>query len=63
MSQKELLYYEDAVMHEDYTIKICEDISKRLKDSDLVSFINDEIKHHKMIRNKLLTQMEESSNE
>ena len=63
MSQKELLYYEDAIMHEDYTIKICKDLASRLKDAELISFMNNEIKHHEMIRNKLLTQMEESSHE
>ena len=63
MTQKELLYYEDAIMHEDATIKICEDIAQRLKDSDLISFMNNEVKHHKMIKNKLLTQMEECLNE
>ena len=63
MSQKELLYYEDAIMHEDYTIKICKDLASRLKDAELISFMNDEIKHHQMIRNKLLTQMEEASHE
>jgi hypothetical protein len=63
MSQKELLYYEDAIMHEDYTIKICKDLASRLKDAELISFMNNEIKHHQMIRNKLLTQMEESSHE
>ena len=63
MSQKELLYYEDAIMHEDITIKICNDIKKRLKDSELINFISDEIKHHQMIKNKLITQMEDICHE
>lgn len=63
MSQKELLYYEDAIQHEDYTIKICKDIASKLKDSDLINFINDEIKHHQMMKKKLLTQMEDICNE
>lgn len=63
MSQKELLYYEDAIMHEDYTIKICEALSKRLKDSELISFMNDEVKHHEMIKKRLLTQMEDICHE
>ncbi len=63
MSQKELLYYEDAIMHEAYTIKICETLSKRLKDSELISFMNDEVKHHEMIKKRLLTQMEDICHE
>ena len=63
MSQKELFYYEDAIMHEDYTIKILIGIVNELKDSELISFMNDEIKHHEMIKKRLINQMEEICHE
>ena len=44
MSQKELLYYEDAVSHEDATIIICKELVKKLKDQELIDFMNNEIK-------------------
>ncbi len=59
MSQKELLYYEDAVSHEDATIVICKELVKKLKDGELVDFMNNEIKHHQMMKENLLKQMEE----
>ena len=63
MTQKELLYYEDAIMHEANTIKICNDIKKRLDNKDLVSFVEDEIKKHTSIKEVLMNKLEEKTNE
>ena len=54
MTQKELLYLEDAIGHEDSIIKICEDIGTNLEDGNLVSFIRDEIEVHSRIRTNLV---------
>ena len=57
MTQKELLYIEDAIGHEDNIISICNETSCMLEDEKLVTFINDEIKKHtktKEILKKLL---------
>ena len=63
MTQKELLYYEDAIMHEINTINICNDTINRLENKDLVSFIKKEIKKHESIKEKLLNKLEECINE
>lgn len=62
MTQKELLYYEDAIMHEINTISICNDIITRLEDQELISFVKSEIKKHEGIKNKLTKKLEECSN-
>ena len=57
MTQKELLYLEDAYKHEDNIICICENMIDLLSDEDLVSFFESEIKKHKSIKNKLINLM------
>lgn len=63
MTQKELNYLEDAIGHEDNLIKICSETISYLEDENLVDFINDEIKNHSSIKEKLMNLMEEKSNE
>lgn len=62
MTQKELLYLEDAYMHEDNTICICSEIVELLDDENLVSFFEGEIKKHTSLRNKIMDLMEECLN-
>ena len=63
MTQKELLYIEDAYNHEKNIIEICNDISNRLDDPKLVNFIDDEIKKHETMKNKIYKLIESKTNE
>lgn len=63
MTQKELLYFEDAIGHEGNIIKICEESVKNLQDERLVSFMENEINIHTSLKEKLMNLMEEKSHE
>ena len=63
MTQKELLYIEDAVGHEKSIIKICNDAINNLSDEKLMSFMKNEIKKHTTTKDKLLKTLEDKSNE
>lgn len=59
MTQKELLYLEDAVGHEQNIISICEEHLNFLEDETLVTFLEKEIKKHQALEKKLMNMMEE----
>ena len=61
MTEKELLYFEDAIEHEKITIDICNYIIDNV-DSDLANFMKKQLKKHENIKEKLLTKLEECSN-
>ena len=63
MTQKELLYIEDAIGHEKSIIKICNDAINNLSDDKLISFMKNEIKKHTTTKDKLLKTLEDKSNE
>ena len=63
MTEKELLYLEDAVSHESIIISICEDMEEKIEDEDLKSFITSEIEKHTSIKDELMNFMEEKVNE
>lgn len=63
MTQKELLYVEDAVKHECNVIAIIKDIIERLEDEDLVDFMEDMLESHKTMKDNLLNLMEDNINE
>ena len=63
MTQKELLYVEDAIGHEKSIITICEETLKNLQDESLKSFIESEIQKHTSMKEKLMNQLEVKSNE
>ena len=63
MTQKELLYVEDAIGHEQNVICILEDILNNLEDSSLASFMSKQINKHDSIKEKLLKLLEDKSNE
>ena len=63
MTQKELLYVEDAIGHEKSIITICEETLKNLQDESLKSFIESEIQQHTSMKEKLMNQLEVKSNE
>ena len=49
MTEKELLYMEDAYEHEKSIISILNDMVEKLSDNNLVSFINEQITNHENI--------------
>ena len=62
MTQKELLYLEDAIGHESSIIKILEESISKLDDKNLSNFLEDEITVHQNLKSKLLSKMEEKAN-
>ena len=63
MTQKELLYLEDAITHEDNLISFLKKQLDSLKDSDLINFFKQEINIHNKIKKDLLSLLKENSNE
>ncbi len=63
MSQKELLYLEDAVGHEENIIAMCEESISLIDDEDIVSFLNSEIEKHNETKEKLMNILEVKANE
>ena len=63
MTQKELLYFEDAIGHEKNIISICEDIASKLENEELVTFMQNEIQTHQSMQEKIMDLMEEKANE
>ena len=62
MTQKELLYVEDAIGHEKNIIKICDDMINTLEDEEIVSFMENQIQIHTNLKDKLFDVLEEKSN-
>ena len=62
MTQKELLYVEDAIEHEKNIISICTDMSSKLTDENLKTFINNEISIHNKVQNELMNLLKEEKN-
>ena len=63
MTQKELLYLEDAIGHEDNIISICKETIKKLTDEKLISFLENEMNNHISMKEKLLNMLEVKANE
>lgn len=63
MTQKELLYVEDAVGHEQNIIKILDESLANLEDENLVSFIESEVKKHSTTLKKLIKLLEVKADE
>ncbi len=63
MTQKELLYIEDAIGHEKNIITICEEMLNALEDENLISFLTKEIKRHEDMQEKLMDMLEVKCNE
>lgn len=63
MTQKELLYFDDAVSHEQNLCAFIEYAISNLKDTKLVEFMKKELKNHEMIENKFVGLLEDYSNE
>ena len=63
MTQKELLYVEDAIMHEKNIIGICNLLIDSFEDEDLITFTEKECKSHSNMLVKLEKLLKEKANE
>lgn len=63
MTQKELLYVEDAVGHEDNIIKILTQSIKDLDDDRLITFMEEEKEKHNDLKQALLMLLEDETSE
>ena len=63
MTQKELLYYEDAIGHEGNIIKILNDSIKRIESEELKTFLESEVNIHTNLKENLTNILEEKVNE
>ena len=54
MTQKELLYFEDAIGHEKNIILICDESINKIDDEELLSFFEKEKDIHEELLNKLI---------
>ena len=63
MTQKELLYVEDAIGHEQSIIKIIEDTMSNLEDENLVSFMKKQYRKHTSMNELLLNLLEDNIND
>ncbi|MBQ9019083.1 MAG: hypothetical protein IJ097_02060 [Bacilli bacterium] len=63
MTQKELLYVEDAIGHEKVIISNLEDLINCLSDDNIKNYVQKEIKTHKKMENNLMSLLEDNVNE
>ena len=63
MTQKELLYLEDAIGHETNLINIISSTISLLEDKNLISFMRKHLKKHQNLKQKLMQTMEDVINE
>ena len=58
MTQKELLYVEDAICHEKVIINCINNIIDDLDDEDLVDYMNNELETHEEMNKDLMNLLE-----
>lgn len=63
MTQKEVLYFDDAINHEQNICAYIEYAISNLEDNKLIEFMKKELKNHEMIESKLLGILEDACNE
>lgn len=63
MTQKELLYVEDAINHERNIVYYLNDAISSIQNKELTSFLEDEIIYHEEISKKLLNLLDGEINE
>lgn len=63
MTEKELLYFDDAINHEQYLESYIEFAISNLEDSNLIEFMKKELRNHEMIESKLFSVLEDNTNE
>ena len=62
MTQKELLYLEDAIGHERNIISILQDTIERLKDKNLITFLDNELNITISTKENLMNKLKEKAN-
>ena len=62
MTQKELLYVEDAISHEEIIINNIHDYINCLEENDLVDYFQKELRTHEKIKKDLFKLLEDESN-
>ena len=62
MTQKELLYVEDAISHEEIIINNIHDYINCLKENDLIDYFQKELRTHEKIKKDLFKLLEDESN-
>lgn len=63
MTQKELLYMEDAIGHETNLIDIANLTIDNLEDKSLKTFMKGQLKKHETLKQKLMKVLEDTTNE
>ncbi len=63
MTQKELLYVEDAVCHESSSISILTDSINNIENEDLKDFLEEKLNEHIAFKVELINMLEEKANE
>ena len=63
MTQKELLYLDDAINHEENLVSYIEYSISNLKDTKLVEFMKKELKNHEIIISNQIAKLEDESND
>lgn len=63
MTQKELLYVEDAIGHEQNIESIIKESVNCMEDKNLITFMNKELKKHEAMEKKLIKMLEDKCNE
>lgn len=63
MTQKELLYLEDAIGHEKTFVSIISETINLLEDEDLIDYMQEELNTHQDMQNKLMNVLEDEANE
>lgn len=63
MTQKELLYVEDAIGHETNIIAIVTDTINNLQDEELKKFMKEELNEHIAFKVELINLLEDYANE
>ena len=63
MTQKELLYLEDACKHEEILLDVLDDALNNLNDDSFIEFIQTEISIHQRLFDNLNQLLEDNANE
>ena len=63
MTEKELLYVEDAIGHEQNIIGIINESLNNLEDENLINFMEEEKEGHQSTLDNLINKLKEQSNE
>ena len=61
MTQKELLYVEDAIGHEKTLLSVISETIKKLESEDLADFMDTELERHQKMYDKLLKLLEDEA--